>query len=428
MTDYNPQVPSEPQAQGQPQEQTQPYAPQTPVAPTPAQGQPETPYQNQAYAPQGQPVQNPQGQPVQGQQTPGQQAQPQPQPMDVNAWYAQFGAQNGRMPSPEEYEAAVARGEVQSNDPLSLVNNFIHSQHVNDAVNKAKNFAQQTVGDAKNFNHLTFTGRQHILNIGAAIASLVIGLTVFMPYLVADASLVFDETTLVSGWDLMKLADYANRSFFTNPIQLMLTFALLTIVLAIAGRFKDTPYIRLVTAISGVITGIIPLVFIVQTNHNLDNFGGSVIHIGWGFYVAIIFGLMSLALSAASIFFWYKEYQLTKPATPQGMPQGMPQAVPGQQPFQPAQAPQAAPQQGQSVQPVAQPYQAAQPVQPQTAQPQQFAQPVASMPSTPATSAAASTPAPQTAEQWAAQFRMINGFDPSPDEYNAARARGEFQA
>ena len=367
-------------------------------------------------------MQNPQGQPVQGQQTPGQQAQPQP--MDVNAWYAQFGAQNGRMPSPEEYEAAVARGEVQSNDPLSNINNFVHSQNVNDAVNKAKNFAQQTVGDAKNFNHLTFTGRQHILNIGAAIASLVIGLTVFMPYLVADASLVFDETTLVSGWDLMKLADYANRSFFTNPIQLMLTFALLTIVLAIAGHFKDTPYIRLVTAISGVITGIIPLVFIVQTNHNLDNFGGSVIHIGWGFYVAIIFGLMSLALSAASIFFWYKEYQLTKPATPQGMPQAVLGQQPFQhgQPFQPAQAPQAAPQQGQSVQPVAQPYQAAQPVQPQTAQP------VASMPSTPATSAAASTPAPQTAEQWAAQFRMINGFDPSPDEYNAARARGEFQA
>lgn len=316
-------------------------------------------------------------------------------PLSAQDWHNQFVALNGHKPSLEDYQAALAAGEVASATPApaptapssapaptmpsesAVYAPQASSDSVQDALNSARDFTQATVNttmnEVKNFNSLSAGERQDFLIFGAFTAAIIMFFSLFMPYY--SFNMGFFKQNM-NGFEIMRMSQQLGGSPITD-VHLFIVLLALTIGLSAAVRFAGKTSLRFITLVIATITGAFPILMMILAVSQANSQGlGSGFSAGVGLIFAQALGLAVLACTVTAFIMRSQEQKASVRISSMPVPPMTPEATP-------------------------------------------------ETPEVPAEDGADDLP---STEEWTRSFEQTNGRVPTEEEFRAAFDRGEFHA
>ncbi|OTA26090.1 hypothetical protein B9G54_05885 [Alloscardovia macacae] len=264
-------------------------------------------------------------------------------PLSAQDWHNQFVALNGHKPSLEDYQAALAAGEVASTTPApapaaptmpaapvdpAAPAFEASSDSVQDALNSARDFTQATVNttmnEAKNFTSLSVGERQDFLIFGAFTAAIIMFFSLFMPYYSFDMG--FFKRNL-NGFEIMRMSQQLGGSPITD-VHLFIGLLALTIGFGAAVRFAGKTSLRFTTLVIATITGVFPILMMILAVSQAHSQGlGSGFSAGVGLIFAQALGLAVLACTVTAFIMRSQEQKASVRISPMPVPPVSPETV-----------------------------------------------------------------------------------------------------
>lgn len=221
--------------------------------------------------------------------------------------------------------------------------NPLNTQFNQESAEAFTNFVNTTQSEIKNFSTLAFLNRANLMNLLASAAGVLTLLVMFMPFITIGHILSY------SGYDLMRENSSSDTLF-------VLIFVVVTIVLTALSYVTKKADVTLSAGILAILAGIVGGPIGIFDMQQANELGGDFVSnpVGTGFFLYTILGFVILVAGILSVYYWWKNYQVSRaPAQPVPPMQNPVANVPVQQPVQPVQPAQPV----QIVQPTAQPTQ-----------------------------------------------------------------------